>query len=200
MNLKLSTKTLSTNLTNGSNTQYGSNGLPATPNSISIIGNFKSKIERIDNKYLVKYLDCYRNKDETITFVSEYYDQLNLISTIEDLELDKLIYSLVNGLYYLHFELDTIHGFISPDSILKDNKNNFKFNDWPFNLVTLNGKLLDNVQCFLPKDLKFLSPERIIDLTLNATKKSDIWSLALTILYLIDNKIRLPKNPGKNND
>lgn len=194
MNFKFSTKTLSTSFLNtayGSTVSYGSNGLPATPNSISIIGYFKSNIENVDNRFLIKYLDCYRNKDETITFVSEFYEQDNDY----EIDYDQLIYCLVNGLYYLHFELDTVHGFIHPSNVIRDHNSDFKLNDWPFNSVTLFGKLLD-VQSFLPKNLQFLSPERIINLNLKPSKKSDVWSLALTILFLIDNNIKLPKNPA----
>lgn len=46
----------------------GANGLPITPSSIAMIGNFKSFIDsNINNNtfncnYLTKYLDCIRNK------------------------------------------------------------------------------------------------------------------------------------------
>jgi len=41
----------------------GSNGLPITPNSISIIGTFQSSISSISHSNLVQYLDCYRTKN-----------------------------------------------------------------------------------------------------------------------------------------
>lgn len=41
----------------------GSNGLPVTPNSISIIGNFKSLVYSVNHPYIVQYVDCYRSKN-----------------------------------------------------------------------------------------------------------------------------------------
>lgn len=197
MNSKLkyrfSCKTLSTGSTT-SITAYGSNGLPATPNSISIIGYFKSNIEKVNNRFLVKYLDCYRNKDETITFVCEHFEQK--ADAFGPDRCGKLVRCLLDALHYLHFELNTVHGFICPQTVLPDKQDRtFKLGDWPFNHVTQFGKLLD-VQTFLPKNLQFLSPERIIDFNRKPTQKSDVWSLALAILYLIDDSIRLPKNPA----
>lgn len=190
---RFSCKTLSTGSTT-SITAYGSNGLPATPNSISIIGYFKSNIEKVNNRFLVKYLDCYRNKDETITFVCEHFE--HQADAFKADQCDRLVRCLLDALHYIHFELNTVHGFICPQAVLQDeHQDAFKLADWPFNHVTLFGKLLD-VQTFLPKNLQFLSPERIIDFNRKPTQKSDVWSLALTILYLIDDSIRLPKNPA----
>lgn len=191
---RFSCKTLGTGSTT-SITAYGSNGLPATPNSISIIGYFKSSIEKVNHRFLVKYLDCYRNKDETITFVCEHFEPVP--DALKPDRCASLVRCLVDALHYLHFELNTVHGFICPQTVLRDEADDdaFKLGDWPFNHVTQFGKLLD-VQTFLPKNLQFLSPERIIDFNRRPTQKSDVWSLALTILYLIDDAIRLPKNPA----
>lgn len=41
----------------------GSNGLPITPNSISIIGNFKSLVYSSHHPNIVQYVDCYRSKN-----------------------------------------------------------------------------------------------------------------------------------------
>lgn len=41
----------------------GLNGLPVTPNSIKIIGEFKANIEHIDHPNLIKYVECFRNKN-----------------------------------------------------------------------------------------------------------------------------------------
>lgn len=188
---RFSCKTLSTGSTT-SITAYGSNGLPATPNSISIIGYFKSNIEKVNHPFLVKYLDCYRNKDETITFVCEHFEHRP--DAFQTDQCDRLVRCLLDALHYIHFDLNTVHGFICPQAVLLDG-DQFKLVDWPFNHVTLFGKLLD-VQTFLPKNLQFLSPERIIDFNRKPTQKADVWSLALTILYLIDDSIRLPKNPA----
>ena len=41
----------------------GSNGLPLTPNSIRIIGDFKAQVEHIEHTNLTKYVECFRNKN-----------------------------------------------------------------------------------------------------------------------------------------
>lgn len=54
----------------------GSNGLPITPNSIRIIGNFKARIEAVRHANLVRYVDCFRNKDglyRKISIINHYY-------------------------------------------------------------------------------------------------------------------------------
>ncbi len=45
----------------------GSNGLPITPSSIAMVGNYKSFIDCFNNEsnhslFLTQYLDCIRNK------------------------------------------------------------------------------------------------------------------------------------------
>lgn len=40
----------------------GANGLPVTPNSITIIGNYKSLIAPVVHTNLVHYVDCFRSK------------------------------------------------------------------------------------------------------------------------------------------
>lgn len=41
----------------------GLNGLPPTPNSIRIIGEFKAQVEHVDHPNLTKYVECFRNKN-----------------------------------------------------------------------------------------------------------------------------------------
>lgn len=41
----------------------GTNGLPLTPNSIRIIGEFKAQVEHIEHLNLTKYVECFRNKN-----------------------------------------------------------------------------------------------------------------------------------------
>lgn len=41
----------------------GSNGLPITPNSIKIIGEFKACVEHVNHPNLINYVDCFRNKN-----------------------------------------------------------------------------------------------------------------------------------------
>lgn len=41
----------------------GSNGLPLTPNSIRIIGDFKAQVEHVNHPNLTRYVECFRNKN-----------------------------------------------------------------------------------------------------------------------------------------
>lgn len=45
----------------------GSNGLPLTPNSIRIIGDFKAQVEHVEHPNLIKYVECFRNKNGKIS-------------------------------------------------------------------------------------------------------------------------------------
>lgn len=57
----------------------GANGLPVTPSSISLIGNFKALIEPVSHDYLVPYLDCFRNKHGKLTMVNRITEIIILV-------------------------------------------------------------------------------------------------------------------------
>lgn len=40
----------------------GPNGLPRTPDSITVTGNYKALIEPVNHNHLVQYVDCFRGK------------------------------------------------------------------------------------------------------------------------------------------
>jgi len=45
----------------------GANGLPVTPNSITLLGNFKALVESVEHPNLVQYIDCFRGKHGNFT-------------------------------------------------------------------------------------------------------------------------------------
>ncbi|XP_074604757.1 TBC domain-containing protein kinase-like protein isoform X2 [Brevipalpus obovatus] len=165
----------------------GSNGLPITPNSISIIGNFQSKVDSVQHPNIVQYVDCYRSKNEKVCLVFEYYDK-----TFGD-DLDTFVNHLLHGLYFLHNDLKIAHGAISPDSIVYDGKN-YKWIHWALNTITESGKLL-NRSCLLSKNVGFVAPERSINLKNAPCRRSDIWSFGMLLLHRLYPTIRLPRNP-----
>lgn len=41
----------------------GPNGLPITPNSVQIIGQYKAQVENVCHPNLTRYVECFRNKN-----------------------------------------------------------------------------------------------------------------------------------------
>ncbi|UXI20615.1 hepatocellular carcinoma-associated antigen [Sarcoptes scabiei] len=186
---------------NNQNDMFGANGLPLTPSSITMVGNFHSFVKSFNasiplTPYLTKYLDFVRNKNEKLTLIFEHQASSKALNNLSIEDFDSLIKCGLYGLYHLHYVVGACHGLISPDSFIQAancDKIRFKLAHWAINIITNLGRLC---QCqFYPNDIRFISPEQC--LLSPPTKKSDIWSLGLTILYLMVEKCRtkFPQNP-----
>jgi len=60
---RISLATLSLDSSTCADIICGENGLPLTPNSIKIIGDFKALVETVQHPNLTKYVECLRNKN-----------------------------------------------------------------------------------------------------------------------------------------
>lgn len=181
------------------NDVFGTNGLPLTPPSIKMIGNFQSFVasnntSRKPCPYLTTYLDCIRSKNEKITVVFEHYDcdissKSPLFGDIESLTKCGLY-----ALHHLHYVIGSVHGLITPNAFLyAGQQSSFKLAHWAFNLITNCGQLCQSL--IVPDDTRFLSIEQL--LMCNPTRKSDVWSFGLTILYFMfpKSRDRFPSDP-----
>ena len=124
---------------------------------------------------------------EKVTIVFEHYT--------DDLpqDVDLIVEHSLYALYHLHYEVGCIHGGITPDCLVYDQKNHLiKLTHWALNAITECGSLMD-VDSLLPFDCKFLPIEQIAGL--KPCRKSDIWSLALSILSI--KGINVPENPSE---
>ncbi|RWS25441.1 TBC domain-containing protein kinase-like protein [Leptotrombidium deliense] len=167
----------------------GTNGLPITPSCVALVGNFKALVANCKHPNLVEYLDCRRSKHDKVTLIYEHYN--DPVDGNDDLIIEQML----SALHFLHYTVYCVHGNITPESIIFDGKN-YKLCHWPLNCITEYGKLLD-ATALLPKDLRFLSPERIISLNETPSRKSDVWSLVLVLLSLKFKNIEIPENPAE---
>ncbi|XP_053214357.1 TBC domain-containing protein kinase-like protein [Panonychus citri] len=166
----------------------GSNGLPTTPNSISIIGNFRAIVDSISHPNISQYVDCYRSKNEKVCLVFEYYQK-----SFSLVDFDNMVSQLLTGLHFLHLHLNIVHGNITPEAIVF-NGINYKWIHWPLNVITEFGRYLD-CSALLPRNLSYVPPERAINLKSKPCKRSDIWSFGLIVLSSLYPEIKLPRNP-----
>ncbi|CAG2179284.1 unnamed protein product, partial [Oppiella nova] len=194
----------------------GANGLPVTPASIAMIGHFKAFIDSHHhfhdnpfNQYLTQYLDCIRNKKglsqsppkalspspalstavipKKLTLIFEHY--LNALP-VEDMDL--LATNSLLALYHMHYNMGCVHGLVTPDALVFDGRT-VKVTHWAINAITNGGKHCD-ANMIVPDDTRFLPYEQLYGITV--CKKSDVWSLALTLLAIIEPNIKLSDNPS----
>jgi TBC domain-containing protein kinase-like protein len=182
--------TLSTGTRSGEN--YGANGLPVTPSSTTLIGNFRALVEPVVHQNLVQYVDCFRNKHEKVGLVSEFLSPP--VTQLNSQEIPQLISDILQGLHELHYTEGISHGNITPSCFVSDGSH-FRLNHWCLNILTENGRLLDS-DALLPDDVRFTSPERIIHASRHPPMKSDIWSFGLSLLTLVFPEVKLPDNPA----
>uniref|UniRef100_A0A6G1SI73 TBC domain-containing protein kinase-like protein n=1 Tax=Aceria tosichella TaxID=561515 RepID=A0A6G1SI73_9ACAR len=169
----------------------GSNGLPVTPNSIRIIGDFKAQIGHVDHPNLTKYVDCFRNKNERVTLVFE-----NLATNVPD-ELDflKVTKQMLDALWHLHRVVNCVHGLISKDCLVWSD-GNLKLAHWPIHLLTVGGFAL-GASSIMPTNMSFISPEQVKTPGLQATQQGDIWSAGLALLKLMKPACKISDNPSR---
>lgn len=171
----------------------GSNGLPLTPNSIKIIGEFKAQVEHVEHPNLIKYVECFRNKNERVTLVFENLPFDKPQATIDFLKVAK---QLLDALYYLHNDINCVHGLINPDCIVWTQDRNIKLAHWPINLLTNGGSALGS-SALLCQNRSYIAPEQVKSSSKQATQQSDIWSAGLTLLKLIKPSCKLLENPSR---
>lgn len=101
---------------------------------------------------------------------------------------------LLRALDYLHNQLKTHHGLITPQCLVWSKDGDLKLTHWVINLLTEGGYCLGSMT-ILPPNLSFIAPEQVKDKVKKPTKSCDIWSAGLTLLKLIKPSCKLPDNP-----
>ncbi|XP_046747727.1 TBC domain-containing protein kinase-like protein [Diprion similis] len=153
----------------------GSNGLPLTPNSISIYGRSQF-LKTIEHPNLSTYLDIIRSKHERIVVVAEYSGEP--LSNKNNLSLEsvkKILYQCLLGLCHIN-KLGLVHRHLSPDNILITKDENVKLYNYGLYYMTDSGK---NVS-FPIGYPKYLAPEVFLGNNPNGVKV-DSWSLGMII-------------------
>ncbi|XP_059486518.1 TBC domain-containing protein kinase-like protein [Neocloeon triangulifer] len=159
----------------------GSNGLPLTPNSISILGTAQ-KLKTLKHPYLCSYLDVIRGKHERISVVCELFPKS--LSQImagtkkwEPKEIILLMHQILKALAYLE-ENGVVHRALDPENILIGWSGEAKLFNYGLYYMTGEGKFVT----FPIGQPRYLAPEVLLagpqgsSLTSN---KVDVWSLGM---------------------
>ena len=125
----------------------GLNGLPLTPNSISILGN--GQILKIANHpNLAKYLDVTRGKHQRIVVVSEFWKRS--LRTVyfhptdvprSEEELLRIVRQILGGLAYLN-QMNIVNLNLRPETIMLDEQDNVKLFAYGLGKITGYGRLV----------------------------------------------------------
>jgi TBC domain-containing protein kinase-like protein len=124
----------------------GLNGLPLTPNSISILGN--GQILRIANHpHLAKYLDVTRGKHQRIVVVSEFWKR-NLRTALQSLDAPRseeslltIVRQILAALSYLN-QMNIVNLNLRPETIMLDELDNVKLFAYGIGKMTDYGRLV----------------------------------------------------------
>lgn len=163
----------------------GSNGLPLTPNSITIYGRAQL-LKMLTHPALCKYLDIIRGKHERIIIVSQYCGQPlhSRIQSLGEAQIVNLCYQVLSGLELLHSR-GIVHRNLSPENILlqDDSCDNFKLHNYGLYYMTDCGKLVS----FPIVQLSYTCPEVYLqglqqtDDQPQLDSKGDLWSFGMII-------------------
>ncbi|XP_012267858.2 TBC domain-containing protein kinase-like protein [Athalia rosae] len=153
----------------------GSNGLPLTPNSITIYGRSQF-LKTIDHPNLSTYLDIIRSKHERTVVVAEYSgDPLSSEKNLSIETVRKISYQCLLALCHMN-KLGLVHRHLSPDNILINKDGNVKLYNYGLYYMTDSGK---NVS-FPIGYPKYTAPEVFLG-TGSSGVKVDSWSLGIII-------------------
>ncbi|XP_066591371.1 TBC domain-containing protein kinase-like protein [Prorops nasuta] len=153
----------------------GSNGLPLTPNSITIYGKSQF-LKTIHHPHLSTYLDIIRSKHERIVAVSEYRGEpLMNKQGLSNEDIVRVAFQCLLGLQHMN-ELGLIHRHLSPENILINKGGNVQLYNYGFYYMTDSGK---NVS-FPIGYPKYTAPEVFLSHSTSGPKV-DSWSLGIVI-------------------
>ncbi|XP_043787150.1 TBC domain-containing protein kinase-like protein isoform X2 [Apis laboriosa] len=157
----------------------GSNGLPLTPNSITIYGKSQF-LKTVHHPNLSTYLDIIRSKHERIVVVAEYNgDPLNNKQNLNIDNIIKIAFQCLLGLQHMNM-LNLVHRHLSPENILINKSGNVQLYNFGLYYMTDNGK---NVS-FPIGYPKYTAPEVFLSPGVSSAKV-DSWSLGIIIAELL---------------
>lgn len=160
----------------------GINGLPLTPNSIRILGQFQ-KLKTFAHKRLCSYLDAQRGKHERVMIVCEHYQdglhQSKYRSLVQNNKVFvKVAFEIFDAVAYLHNQ-GIVHRCLSPSSIRFDSEGHVKLSNYGLYYMTERGSTV-SYPIGAPK---YMAPEVLAIGTSDCSfPKSDVWSIGLILL------------------
>ncbi|XP_063635632.1 TBC domain-containing protein kinase-like protein [Cydia splendana] len=167
----------------------GSNGLPLTPSSITILG-WAQRLLTIEHPNLCTYLDVIRGKHERIIVVAEVIGKSlsEYKSRFTHNEIKNIAYQVATALAYLQ-EQDIMHRTLSDDNILVDSEGRVKLFNYGMYYMTGGGQ-----EVLFPLGVpRYLSPETILD---GGGPAADVWTFGIILLELCLGKLWTNLKPG----
>ncbi|XP_052751560.1 TBC domain-containing protein kinase-like protein [Galleria mellonella] len=167
----------------------GSNGLPLTPSSVTILSRAQ-RLLNIEHPNLCTYLDVIRGKHERIIVVAEVIGKSlkEITSKFTYQEITNIGRQLANGLNFLH-DQNITHRTLADDNILLDNNGRVKLFNFGMYYMTGSGE-----EVSFPLGLpKYLSPETILK---GGGPAADVWSFGIILLELCIGKLWHNLKPG----
>ncbi|KAH9639898.1 hypothetical protein HF086_015403 [Spodoptera exigua] len=167
----------------------GSNGLPLTPSSITILGRAQ-RLLTIEHPNLCTYLDVIRGKHERIIVVAEVIGKSlkECTSKFSYQEIINIAKQVAISMKFLH-EQDITHRTLSDDNILIDNEGRVKLFNYGLYYMTDGGS-----EVSFPLGLpRYLSPETILN---GGGPAADVWSYGIILLELSIGKLWNNLKPG----
>ncbi|XP_050362868.1 TBC domain-containing protein kinase-like protein [Nymphalis io] len=167
----------------------GSNGLPLTPSSITILGR-SQRLLTIEHTNLCTYLDIIRGKHERIIVVAEVIGKslAEYTSKFSYEEIINISLQVTNAMMFLHKQ-DITHRTLSDDNILLDSNGRVKLFNYGLYYMTNGGNEVP-----FPLGLpRYLSPETIIN---GGGPSADVWTFGIILLELCIGKLWKNIKPG----
>ncbi|XP_045459729.1 TBC domain-containing protein kinase-like protein [Melitaea cinxia] len=167
----------------------GSNGLPLTPSSITILGR-SQRLLTIEHANLCTYLDIIRGKHERIIVVAEVIGKSlsEYTSKFTFEEIINISLQVTDAMMFLH-KKDITHRTLSDDNILLDSNNRVKLFNYGMYYMTDGGNEVP-----FPLGLpRYLSPETILN---GGGPAADVWSFGIILLELCIGKLWKNIKPG----
>lgn len=168
----------------------GSNGLPLTPNSISILGRSQI-LKTLKHENIAQHLDLLRGKHEKLIIVFEYwnYSLSNIIDTgvsVDDIK--HIAHQILSALSYLNRN-NIVHRCLSPENILYNKSTKLiKLYNYGIYYITDCGQYVT----FPIGTPKYMSPEALVQglkKEYASSSKVDVWSLGVILAELALGKI-----------
>ncbi|CAH2091779.1 unnamed protein product [Euphydryas editha] len=167
----------------------GSNGLPLTPSSITILGR-SQRLLTIEHSNLCTYLDIIRGKHERIIVVAEVIGKSlsEYTSKFSYEEIINISLQVTNALMFLHKQ-DITHRTLSDDNIVLDSNGRVKLFNYGMYYMTDGGNEVP-----FPLGLpRYLSPETILN---GGGPAADVWTFGIILLELCIGKLWKNIKPG----
>lgn len=168
----------------------GSNGLPLTPNSISILGRSQI-LKTLKHANIAQHLDLLRGKHEKLIIVFEYwnYSLSNIIEPgVSVDQVKEIACQILSALTYLN-KNNIVHRCLAPENILYNkDTTQVKLYNYGVYYITDCGRDVT----FPIGTPKYMSPEALVQGLKKdyiSSPKVDVWSLGIILAELALGKI-----------